>query len=164
MNQNATVAASAPGGIEHLVMERRLSQISNNKDELAELVSAANQPPINRSPRSSSIRRRSEMYAAQGVVVSVPMPLNHTTISPQNSVLLAPPTHEQLAQRRFSEVNAAIERHNMRKAAKRSQSVMYRGSRRKSMRTVNTDGVTGGAINSTDLMALQRHRRKSVKM
>ena len=36
-------------------------------------------------------------------------------------MLLAPPTQEQLAQRRFSEVNAAIERHNMRKAAKRSQ-------------------------------------------
>lgn len=55
------------------------------------------------------------------VVVNVPMPQN-STVSPQNSVLLAPPTQEQLAQRRFSEVNAAIERHNMRKQAKREHS------------------------------------------
>lgn len=42
------------------------------------------------------------------------------------TVHLALPTAEDIAQRRFSEVDAAIERHNSRRQAKRSQSVMYR--------------------------------------
>jgi hypothetical protein len=51
------------------------------------------------------------------------------------SVHLAPPSDEELlAQRRFSEVNAAIERHNSRRQAKRSQSVMYRPQRRAARR------------------------------
>ncbi len=42
------------------------------------------------------------------------------------TVHLALPTADDIAQRRFSEVDAAIERHNSRRQAKRSQSVMYR--------------------------------------
>ena len=88
-------------------------------------------------------------------------------------MLLAPPTQEQLAQRRFSEVNAAIERHNMRKAAKRSQSVMYRGgrpnigheSRRKStLRISNSVNASGDMlVNENDSMVLMSRRKKSVK-
>merc|ERR1711862_302976 len=100
--------------IEHLVLERRLSQLSANENE----VFPASDLALTRSPRSSSVRRPS----VNPPVISNPMPKS----SPKNSLLLAPPTQEQLAQRRFSEVNAAIERHNMRKAAKRSQGVMYR--------------------------------------
>ena len=94
-------------------------------------------------------------------------------VSPQNSVLLAPPTQEQLAQRRFSEVNAAIERHNFRKAAKRSQSVMYRGGRpntghegrRKStLRISNSVNASGDILMSEqDSLALMSRRKKSVK-
>ena len=61
--------------------------------------------------------------------LAVPTNQTHQRLSPQNSLLLAPPSQEALAQRRFSEVNAAIERHNSRRQAKRSQSVMYRNKR-----------------------------------
>ena len=66
--------------IEHLVLERRLSQISTNGGggtgngtdfaaDVQHVISAS------RSPRSSSIRRRSELPNTGGpVVVSVPMP------------------------------------------------------------------------------------------
>ena len=63
--------------IEHLVLERRLSHISanggagtgNGNDFAAEIISTS------RSPRSSSIRRRSEMpTTGDPVVVTVPMP------------------------------------------------------------------------------------------
>ena len=63
--------------IEHLVLERRLSHISanggagtgNGNDFAAEIISTS------RSPRSSSIRRRSEMpNTGDPVVVTVPMP------------------------------------------------------------------------------------------
>lgn len=149
MNQNPSTT------IEHLVLERRLSQISTEltPPPSATLVAAAAASASSgRSPRPGSIqRRRSEMNPS---VTVVPMPLN-TSASPQNSVLLAPPTHEQLAQRRFSEVNAAIERHNMRKAAKRSQSVMYRNPRRTSVRVTSHPEIP--------VQQLGR-RRKSVKM
>ena len=160
--------------IEHLVLERRLSQISNNGGQIggdfaSDIISTS------RSPRSSSIRRRSEMPnpgagAGGPVVVSVPMP--QMQVSPNNSVLLAPPTQEQLVQRRFSEVNAAIERHNMRKAAKRSQSVMYRGGRhegregrRKSTLRISNScaNSSGDILNDHDLALINRSRRKSVK-
>ena len=154
--------------IEHLVLERRLSQISNNGGGgfSGDIISTS------RSPRSSSIRRRSEMPnpGAGPVVVSVPMP--QMQVSPNNSVLLAPPTQEQLVQRRFSEVNAAIERHNMRKAAKRSQSVMYRGGRhegregrRKSTLRISNScaNSSGDILNDHDLALINRSRRKSVK-
>ena len=89
-------------------------------------------------------------------------------------MLLAPPTQEQLVGRRFSEVNAAIERHNMRKAAKRSQSVMYRGGRpntsshegrRKStLRISNSVNASGDILMSEqDSLALMNRRKKSVK-
>ena len=100
-----------PAAIEHLVLERRLSQLSAENEVFPDL-------NLTRSPRSNNVRRPS----LNPPVISNPMP----THSPKNSLLLAPPTQEQLAQRRFSQVDAAIERHNMRKAAKRSQSVMYR--------------------------------------
>ena len=88
---------------------------------------------------------------------------------------MAPPTQEQAAQRRFSEVNAAIDRHNMRKAAKRSQSVMYRGGRpegrgeggrRKStLRISNSATISSGDsfLSDQDSLALMHRRRKSVK-
>ena len=140
-----------PATIEHLVLERRLSQLSANENEVFPDL------PLTRSPRSNSVRRPS----LNPPVISNPMPKS----SPKNSLLLAPPTQEQLAQRRFSEVNAAIERHNMRKAAKRSQSVMYRPgqmpaaaasakARRASMRVPSLE---------VDDLALMR-RRRSVKM
>ena len=139
--------------IEHLALERRLSQLSANENE----VFPASDLALTRSPRSNSVRRPS----VNPPVISNPMPKS----SPKNSLLLAPPTQEQLAQRRFSEVNAAIERHNMRKAAKRSQSVMYRPgqmpaaaasakARRASMRVPSLE---------VDDLALMR-RRRSVKM
>ena len=142
-----------PATIEHLVLERRLSQLSANENEVFPDL------PLTRSPRSNSVRRPS----LNPPVISNPMP---NKLSPKNSLLLAPPTQEQLAQRRFSEVNAAIERHNMRKAAKRSQSVMYRpgqmpsagGSakaRRASMRVPSLE-------TEHDLQLMRR--RRSVKM
>jgi len=173
--------------IEHIVLERRLSQISGNGingNGNGDFGPETNDTKFSRSPRSSSFRRRSEMPNTDGpMVVSVPMP--QLQKSPQNSVLLAPPTQEQLAQRRFSEVNSAIERHNMRKAAKRSQSVMYRGgrpeggregggNRRKStLRISNSQNISNSAtinaspggdiLNEHDSMALMNRRRKSVK-
>jgi hypothetical protein len=84
----------------------------------------------------------------------------HHQISPKNSLLLVPPTQEQLVQRRFSEVNAAIERHNSRRAAKRSQSVMYRGGRKKPAK-----GSGGKTSEMEDMeMNINMNRRRSVKM
>ena len=52
-----------------------------------------------------------------------------------------PPTESELqAQRRFSEVNAAIERHNSRRQAKRSQSVMYRNKKKTNRRNSEIGG------------------------
>ena len=155
MSPNPGVAAST---IEHLVLERRLSQLSANENEVFPVASDL---ALTRSPRSNSVRRPS----LNPPVISNPMPKS----SPKNSLLLAPPTQEQLAQRRFSEVNAAIERHNMRKAAKRSQSVMYRPGQMPG----SAAGVTAGAkarrtsmrVPSLEVDDLQlMRRRRSVKM
>ena len=56
------------------------------------------------------------------------IPIN--AILPQDEIVSVTP--EELAtQRRFSVVNAAMERHNTRRKAKRSQSVMYRSGEQK---------------------------------
>ena len=64
--------------IEHIVLERRLSQISGNGingNGNGDFGPETNDTKFCRSPRSSSIRRRSEMPNPGGpVVVNVPMP------------------------------------------------------------------------------------------
>ena len=62
------------------------------------------------------------------------IPLSNA-ILPQDQIVSVTP--EELAtQRRFSVVNAAMERHNTRRKAKRSQSVMYRsGEQKRSSKT-----------------------------
>ena len=69
--------------IEHIVLERRLSQISGsqisgngvNGNGNGDFGPETNDTKFSRSPRSSSIRRRSEMSNPGGpVVVNVPMP------------------------------------------------------------------------------------------
>ena len=159
--------SQTPQSIEHLVLERRLSQISGTHDELGEMapmaISATAAAASGRSPRSNSVRRMSEIPSKHPVamaVVSVPMPGAKAALSPQNSLLLAPPSQEQMAGRRFSEVNAAIERHNLRKAAKRSQSVMYKQTRRKSVRAPSATGNGSEPLDPYDLM----RRRRSVKL
>ena len=74
---------------------------------------------------------------------------------------------------KICEIDIALERHNMRKAAKRSQSVMYRGgrpnngheSRRKStLRISNSVNASGDMlVNENDSMVLMSRRKKSVK-
>ena len=64
--------------IEHIVLERRLSQISGNGingNGNGDFGPETNDTKFSRSPRSSSFRRRSEMPNTDGpMVVSVPMP------------------------------------------------------------------------------------------
>ena len=67
--------------IEHIVLERRLSQISgsqisgNGVNWNGDFGPETNDTKFSRSPRSSSIRRRSEMpNPGVPVVVNVPMP------------------------------------------------------------------------------------------
>ena len=62
-------------------------------------------------------------------------------LAPPLGGLPPPPTESELqAQRRFSEVNAAIERHNSRRQAKRSQSVMYRNKKKTNRRNSEIGG------------------------
>ena len=160
----------APGAstIEHLVLERRLSQLSTQEDQQALVVELARRNS-SRSPRPGSFRKPpmaspNIMSGSPQVVVSIPMSVGHP-MSPKNALLLAPPTESQLAQRRFSEVNAAIERHSTRRAAKRSQSVMYRQNRRRS--TKNGAGAPATTVVNMDSnvdMHEMMHRRRSVRM
>ena len=77
--------------IEHIVLERRLSQISGNGvngNGNGDFGPETNDTKFSRSPRSSSIRRRSEMSNPGGpVVVNVPMPQLqvHTKSNPRTS-------------------------------------------------------------------------------
>ena len=77
--------------IEHIVLERRLSQISGNGvngNGNGDFGPETNDTKFSRSPRSSSIRRRSEMSNPGGpVVVNVPMPQLqvHTKSNPRMS-------------------------------------------------------------------------------
>ena len=80
-------------------------------------------------------------------------------------MLLAPPNASQLAQRRFSEVDAAIERHNSRRQAKRSQSVMYRQNQQLphggGQQRRNRSKRSGSDVNTNDVEAVQHRRRES---
>ena len=85
-------------------------------------------------------------------------------LSPPQPVLLAPPDASQLAQRRFSEVDAAIDRHNLRRQAKRSQSVMYRQNQQMSHgRNRSRSKRSGRDVNTNDVevVAMQQRRRES---
>ena len=80
---------------------------------------------------------------------------------PQQTMLLAPPSASQLAQRRFSEVDAAIERHNSRRQAKRSQSVMYRqNANLPHGRNRNRSKRSGSDVNTNDVEAVQVQQRR----
>jgi hypothetical protein len=81
---------------------------------------------------------------------------------PQQQMLLAPPSASQLAQRRFSEVDAAIERHNSRRQAKRSQSVMYRQNANlpHGGRNRNRNKRSGSDVNTNDVEAVQVQQRR----
>lgn len=116
----------------HSDIERRLSQLSDT--EVAGVVAVAMDEVSRRNSNSSSYHRRLSPQVSLNVV---PPSAGHSPIANLPSgggSLLVPPTAEMLAQRRFSEVSAAIERHNSRRQAKRSQSVMYRQKRRASRR------------------------------
>ncbi len=79
-------------------------------------------------------------------------------------MLLAPPNASQLAQRRFSEVDAAIERHNSRRQAKRSQSVMYRQNQQLphgGQQRRNRGKRSGSDVNTNDVEAVEHRRRES---
>lgn len=106
-------------------IERRLSQLSDT--EVEQVVAVAIEEASRRNSNASFHRRVSPQ-----VSLNVPVPSNPPCST--TGALLAPPTAEMVAQRRFSEVSAAIERHNSRRQAKRSQSVMYRNKRRASRR------------------------------
>jgi hypothetical protein len=80
---------------------------------------------------------------------------------PQPPILLAPPDASQLAQRRFSEVDAAIDRHNLRRQAKRSQSVMYRQNQQMPHgRNRNRSKRSGSDVNKSDIEAVQMQQRR----
>ena len=115
-----------PGKAVTADIERRLSQLSDS--EVEQVVSVAIEEVVSRRNSNSSYHRR----VSPQVSINVPAPA--APPGPGGATLLAPPTAEMLAQRRFSEVSAAIERHNSRRQAKRSQSVMYRQKRRATRR------------------------------
>ena len=87
-------------------------------------------------------------------------PFIRPNLSPTQPMLLAPPSASQLAQRRFSEVDAAIERHNSRRQAKRSQSVMYRQNQQQVPQRRNRSKRSGSDVNSQDVEAVQQHNRR----
>ena len=78
-------------------------------------------------------------------------------------MLLAPPSASQLAQRRFSEVDAAIERHNSRRQAKRSQSVMYRQNQQQVPQRRNRSKRSGSDVNSQDVEAVQHNAAQAAQ-
>ncbi len=89
-----------------------------------------------RSSNSSAQRRLSPQMSlvVPGVMAA--------SLSPAPTRLAPPSESEAQAQRRFSEHEAAVARHNSRRAAKRSKSVMYRaggGPRRGPARRNSTD-------------------------
>lgn len=111
-------------------VQRRLSQLSGAADnDMVEAVVASRR----NSGSSGGFHRRLSPQMSLTVPPAMGPQLSPT--SPMSMSRLAPPTDEELvAQRRFSEVTAAIERHNSRRKAKRSQSVMYRPQRRAARR------------------------------
>ena len=116
------------GGID---LERRISRLSDT--EVEKVASAAMEEVISRRNSQRSSRSVNAMVAAANALPIVPPTGAGPGVGGPGGagLLLAPPTEaEQAAQRRFSEVNAAIERHNSRRQAKRSQSVMHRNKRR----------------------------------
>ena len=97
----------------------------------------------------------------QHLTVPIPgHPFIRPNLSPTQPMLLAPPSASQLAQRRFSEVDAAIERHNSRRQAKRSQSVMYRQNQQQVPQRRNRSKRSGSDVNSQDVEAVQHNRRR----
>ena len=142
------------------------SVMSSQHDDLASMVQQSQLVRKNseRSPRSghASVRRPS-MSSPQ--VVNVPMP-THTAVrksfseslSPNRSILLAPPEFGHFPdQRRYSVNVENVDRLNNRQKAKRSQSVMYRqGRRRSTHKNAKPDSVS-----EHDSMI---HRRRSVRM
>lgn len=114
-------------------IERRLSQLSDND---VEAVVAKAMEEVSRRNSGGHGHRRISPQMSLTVPDSALAPSAASPASSTHALHLAPPSEgEMQAQRRFSEVNAAIERHNSRRQAKqRSQSVMYRNKRRTARR------------------------------
>ena len=140
------------------------SVMSSQHDDLASMVQQSQLVRKNseRSPRSGNVRRPS-MSSPQ--VVNVPMPTHAAvrksfseSLSPNRSILLAPPEFGHFPdQRRYSVNVENVDRLNNRQKAKRSQSVMYRqGRRRSTHKNAKPDSVS-----EHDSMI---HRRRSVRM
>ena len=172
-----------PASVEQIVMERRLSVLSGS--ELAPMIQQSQVVRKNsdrrsndRSPRSNGSgnkRRTSSVINSSPQVVKVPMPAHpkarmSESLSPKSSILLAPPvfTHQQEGQkqRRFSEVN--VDPFNdHRRAAKRSQSVMYRQGGPQSRRRQSRTAAAAAASRQESVPehgVMQNHRRQSVRM
>jgi len=108
----------------HQQVERRLSQYSDNDVEA--VVAKAMEEVSRRPSNASSYHRR----ISPQMSLTVPPGSTAANMQPSPSHLAPPSDAELQAQRRFSDVNAAVDRHNSRRAARRAQSMHHRGRRR----------------------------------
>jgi hypothetical protein len=121
----------------NLDLERRLSQMSDVDVDM--VMNVATGEALSRRSSVRGSFRRPLPSSSMGAMVSAATAMSGVPSSSPGSggggILLAPPTEaEQMAQRRFSEVNAATERHNSRRQVKRAQSVMHKNKRRPARR------------------------------
>jgi len=156
LRRNSNPPLSTPTLLQRQVLNQRGGSFRHNSSNSANIASAQRSPCSPRFLNTNGMgsATSSQFFHGQSQHLAVP-PGGHpyqraAGHSPPQmaTVHLAPPTagslnqksqfythitinncfnSEDLAQRRFSEVDAAIERHNSRRQAKRSQSVMYRG-------------------------------------